>query len=117
MNIALHIERLILDGAPVDPRQRSLLQTAFEAELTRLLTAGGLRGEIASGAELRSLPAGAIQLAPGVLPQTLGEQIAGAVYNQLGNRPAQPTTDRPGPAVNRIGLANDRRPKAPDPEG
>ena len=42
MNIRLHIERLILDGLPVNSVQSPQVKAAVEAELTRLLTADGL---------------------------------------------------------------------------
>jgi len=35
MNINLHIERLVLDGVNIAPRQRHLLQASGETELTR----------------------------------------------------------------------------------
>ena len=41
MNINLHIERLILDGLPIEPRQRAQVQAAVEAELARLLRPAG----------------------------------------------------------------------------
>lgn len=45
MNIELHIERLTLDGVVVDPGRRFDVQAAVEAELRRLLTAGGVTTE------------------------------------------------------------------------
>ena len=41
-NIHLHIERLVLDGLPIDRGQGPHVQAAVEAELTRLLTENGL---------------------------------------------------------------------------
>ena len=41
-NIHLHIERLILDGLPIERAQGPHVQAAVEAELARLLTENGL---------------------------------------------------------------------------
>ena len=41
-NIHLHIERLILDGLPIECAQGPHVQAAVEAELARLLTENGL---------------------------------------------------------------------------
>jgi len=84
MNINLHIERLVLEGIPLDPGQRPLLQTAVEAELTRLLTSGGLSDALQSGGALYNVRATGIQLANNGSPARLGEQIAGAVYRGIG---------------------------------
>jgi hypothetical protein len=41
MNVDVRIERLVLEGIEVPYHQRTLLQTAVEAELARLITVGG----------------------------------------------------------------------------
>lgn len=84
MNINLHIERLILDGAPIARSQGAVVQAAVEAELAQLLATGGLKAEFASGAAVALLRAIPIQFAPNIEPQAMGAQIAGAVYHQLG---------------------------------
>jgi hypothetical protein len=81
MNIELHIERLILEGLPVSPRDRANLQAAVEAELTRLLAAGGLRSELLSGGAMRSLSAGEFQVPNNQSPMDLGNQIAHTVHS------------------------------------
>jgi hypothetical protein len=83
MNIELHIERLILDGLQVEPRNRAALQAAVEAELTRLLTAGGLRAELLSGGAVRSLGAGEIQVTNQTSAAHLGNHIAQAVHSGI----------------------------------
>ncbi len=85
MNINLHIERLILDGLQLERGQNMLLQTAIEAELTRLLTEQGLSSGLQSGGVLRNLEAGPMQLSPGSSPAELGIQIAQSVYSGIGN--------------------------------
>jgi hypothetical protein len=84
MNIKLHIERLILDGISPSLGERPLLQTAIEAELTRLLANGGLSDALQSGGALYNVRTAGIQLARDMSPTQLGEQIAGAVYGGIG---------------------------------
>jgi hypothetical protein len=81
MNIELHIERLVLDGLPVSPRDRLQLQAAVETELTRLLASGGLRSELLSGGAMRSLGVGEFQVANNHSPMDLGNQIAHAMHS------------------------------------
>jgi hypothetical protein len=84
MNINLHIERLVLDGVNIAPGQRHLLQASVEAELTRLLTDGGLSAGLAQGAAVPRLSTGGIQLAGGNNPARIGRQIAQSVYGGIG---------------------------------
>ena len=84
MNINLHIERLILDGVDIAPGQRPLMQAAVEAELTRLLTVGGLSPALTRGGALHRVSVNAIQLTSGAGPADLGRQIAGSVYGGIG---------------------------------
>ena len=81
-NIHLHIERLVLDGVPVNGAQA--LQGAVEAELGRLLAASGLAASLAAGAAVPSLRVGDIRLAAGQGVDVLGGQIAGAVFGGIG---------------------------------
>lgn len=85
MNIELHIERLILDGLAIEPRQHAHVQAAVEAELTRLLAADGLSSRLLSGGTLPHLAATSIQLSGQPNPIDLGQQIAGAVHGRIGN--------------------------------
>ena len=84
MNINLHIERLVLDGVDTAPGQRHLLRAAVEAELTRLLSEGGLAQELSGGGALPRIASPAIQLNGGNGPTPLGQKIAGAVYGGIG---------------------------------
>lgn len=86
MNINLHIERLVLDGLAVAPRERARFQAAVETELTRLLTSDGLSSMLLSGGTMPHLPATSIQLSDKANPIDLGQQIAGAVHGRVGNR-------------------------------
>ncbi len=83
MNVELHIDRLVLDGIDLDHAGRPVLQAAVEAELSRLLAAGGL-GALAAGGAVPSVRAEGIQLSGDGNPAQLGRQIAGAVYGGIG---------------------------------
>jgi hypothetical protein len=82
--IALHIDRLVLEGIPLGGRGPRLVQVAVEAELTRLLSQGGLAASLHGGGALQGIAAPAIQLRGGQSPSALGRQIAGAVYRGIG---------------------------------
>jgi hypothetical protein len=84
MNISLHIERLVLDGLNIGPGQGDQVKVAVEAELTRLLTNGGLDDALQSGGALPRVRTGGIEVANNENPARLGEQIAGAVYGGIG---------------------------------
>ena len=84
MQIELHIERLVLDGIPVSPRDRGALQASVEMELTRLLTEGGLSTDLSGGIALPSLRAGSLSLSSDGSPAQLGARIARAVYDGIG---------------------------------
>ena len=87
MNIELNIERLVLDGVEAaTPRERAQIRAAVEAELSRLLTEGGLAHELAGGGALPAIAAGNVQLNGGRDPWQLGEQIARAVYEGIGGQ-------------------------------
>jgi len=84
MNINLHIERLILDGLPIESLQGPLVQAAVETELGRLLGAGGLHASLKSGIAVPTVRADALSLSPGNNPKQIGQQIARAVYGGIG---------------------------------
>ena len=84
MNVNIHIERLVLDGVDVPYAQRPALQAAVEAELARLIAAGGVAPGLASGGAYARVPGGSIELTNGGDPTVLGGQIAQAVYGGIG---------------------------------
>jgi hypothetical protein len=81
--IKVHIERLVLDGLPVTRTQGPLVQAAVEAELSRLMSEGGLSQELASGGAVPSVRADEIKSIGGS-PAQIGRQIAKAVYGGMG---------------------------------
>lgn len=84
MNINLHIERLVLDGLPLNRQQGLLLQTAVEAELTRLLTEQGLAG-LSGGSAMPVMKTNSIHIGNQPTPAQLGAQIAQSVYGGINN--------------------------------
>jgi len=86
MDIHLHIERLVLDGLPLERAQGAQLQLAVEAELTRLLSQQGLSAGLQSGGLLPHVQASPLQLKPASTPAHLGTQIAQSVYSGIGNQ-------------------------------
>jgi len=85
MKINVYIERVILDGVPVDhPR---LVQRALEQELTHRLMEGRLPPELHRGAAVRHVSAGAIEISKGLPATKLGTRLAGAVYRGIGGKP------------------------------
>jgi hypothetical protein len=85
MNIQIYIERLILDGLPIERSQAPYIQRSVEAELTRLIAENSLAAHLETGGAMPSLNANAIQLMSGNNPTQIGKQIAQAVYSGIGN--------------------------------
>ena len=82
MNINLHIERLILDGLPVEAGHGAAIREAVETELARLL-AGEDSANHLSGGAVPSVRAAEIRLAQRDTPGQLGRQIAGSIYGGI----------------------------------
>jgi len=83
VNVNLHIERLVLDGIDLDHAQRPVLQAAVEAELGRLIAAGGV-GALAAGGAVPAVRADGFQMGGDGNPSQLGRQIAESVYGGIG---------------------------------
>ena len=84
MNIRLHIERIVLDGLPVDRTQSGRVRAAVVNELTSLLTTGGLGPEcIASGA-VPSVRGRDLLVEKGSGASEVGKQIARSVHAGIG---------------------------------
>jgi hypothetical protein len=83
MNIVIHIERLMLDGIPVERAHHGALRNALTGELSRLL-AGGVHPGLLSGGALAAVPGGSIELSRGASAARLGGQLARAVHGGIG---------------------------------
>ena len=78
MTVRVAIDRLVLDGIALHRSQRPALAAAVEAELARLIAAGGLPAEWAGA--VPAVPAAALALPAHDHPELLGRRIAHAVY-------------------------------------
>lgn len=85
MNIHIHIERLILDGLPIERRDGAAVQAAVEATLTQLFKASELSPALLSSSMIASLRAASIEFTESLNPTGLAQQIAHAVYDSLGH--------------------------------
>jgi hypothetical protein len=83
-NIELHIERLILEGLPLSPRESREVVAGVEGGLTRLLAQGGVDPRLLDGAVVPRLTAPDIRLQAGLEPLALSRRVAGALYRGIG---------------------------------
>jgi len=86
MKINLHIERLILEGLPVNSHDGAQVRAAVEAELSRLLGSRGLSDEVRSGGAFTALRVDPLRLETRTNPRQIGWQIARSVYGGLGRQ-------------------------------
>lgn len=77
-NIELHIEELVLHGFA--PSDRYLIGAAVERELVRLFAERGMPPSLSQGGEIRRLNGGAFEVRQGAKPETVGVQVAQAIY-------------------------------------
>ena len=100
MKIHLHIDRLILEGLPVNSRQGPQIGSAIQEELTRLLEAHGLSGGLRRGISVPRMRVGTLQVSAESQPGKLGTGIARAVHEGLGSakepRAAKARVSNPG---------------------
>lgn len=92
-SVALHIERLVLDGFSLSATEASRLQVSVERELERMLSntpAGSWNG----GASPR-IAASPVHFVPGNSPAILGRQIARTLFSSF----APPAPTAPSPRV------------------
>jgi hypothetical protein len=86
MKINVHIERLILEGLPPTIRQGVQVRRPLEMELARLLARGGLSEEIRGSIALPQVQAGTLQFSSDERPAKLGQGIARAVHEGIGQQ-------------------------------
>jgi hypothetical protein len=84
MRIAVHIERLVLDGLPVTAAEGPRVRAAVEGELARMLAAGGLNRELATGGAVPRVAAPQISLGPRDRPDAIGRAVARSVHAGIG---------------------------------
>jgi len=86
MKINLHIERLILEGLPVNSHDGPQVRAAVQAELSRLLGSHGFSDEFQAGGAVAAIRAHPIRLEAQASPSQVGRQIARSVYGGLGRQ-------------------------------
>ena len=80
--VALAIEELALHGFA--PGDRYPIGEAVERELARLFAEQGVPVALTRSGEIARLDGGAFTVAPGAGAETVGAQVARAVYRSLG---------------------------------
>lgn len=79
--LALHIDRVVLEGFALGARDRARLQTALQTELAQLLLVNEARPS--GGAALARLDAGALRVEPGGDPDRLGRALARSLHTSI----------------------------------
>lgn len=77
-DIDIQIDEMILIGFGAIDRER--VRTALAAELARLLAEEGLPKALRGKDAIETIDGGAFRLLPGMQPEQIGRQIAGALY-------------------------------------
>lgn len=80
-NVELHIEELVLHGFA--PGDRYRISEAVQRELTRMFAEQGAPPSFSDSLEAAHIDAGAFNVAPGSKSETIGTQVAQAVYGGL----------------------------------
>lgn len=78
--VALHVERLVLEGLPLSGRDAPRLQAALEGELTRLLASAPLPAAWQAGGGVAAMPRLSWQMPLGADPERMGRELARALY-------------------------------------
>ena len=89
MKINLHIERLVLEGLPLNSWQAPLVQLAVQEELTRLLGLRPVATQLRSGGAVPYARGGAVRFRGETGPRHLGTQIAQSVHDGLSHQEGQ----------------------------
>jgi hypothetical protein len=79
--VELHIEELLLNGFA--PQNRYRIGAAVEVELARLFAEHGMPSSLTQSAEVAHLDGGAFEVAPGSSAESIGNQVAQALYGGL----------------------------------
>lgn len=85
LKINLHIERMVLDGLPIETGERQLLQESVKSELTRMLMKNGLSSHLTDSKVLARISAKQMQLGSDDDTTRIGRKIAQSVYGGIGH--------------------------------
>lgn len=78
MKTVIAIDRLVIDGLPLAPRERTILVSAFEAELGRLAAQKGIQP--GTGFATDRVAAPPVAIAPGAGSASIGRHMAAALF-------------------------------------
>jgi hypothetical protein len=81
VNINVHIERLILDGLPVEACDSALVRAAVEAKLVRLLSERGIPSDLQTGVNKARILAPPLRLNSSTHAKEVGTQIGAGIYS------------------------------------
>ena len=84
MRVEIHIDRLVLDGVPVERTSVMALRSAVESELGAMLSQGLLPPAIGSGGAIDLVRAPRIDVGPTHTPMQIGRAIANSLHGGLG---------------------------------
>ena len=85
MPIALHIERLVVEGIAIHPRERAVLVQSIAGELERLIGERGLNESVQAGFAIPSLKTAPVELSSPFDAASCGVAVAGALFQNLGS--------------------------------
>lgn len=84
MTIRVHIDRLVLDGLPLDRRDAAAVQAAVVAELSRLIESSEFPAGLRTGGAVDRLSGGNIAVEARSRPDGIGSEIAGSIHRSIG---------------------------------
>jgi hypothetical protein len=83
-DVIIDIERLVLDGFSMTPREAGSVRLAIELELARLFAEHGAPPALASIGSVPSMSAGGVQRAPHTTGPQLGVSVAQSLFRSFG---------------------------------
>ena len=81
MNLELEIEELMLDGFSAADRDR--IAQAVHVELERLFAENGVPASFEAGGNVATIDGGSFEAAPDSSPESVGAQVARALYGGM----------------------------------
>jgi hypothetical protein len=81
MSVNLHIERLVLDGLPVDARDGARVEAAVRAELVGRMAESGVPAGLKTGFNKSRILAPMLRLNSSFHAKEIGTQIGAGIYS------------------------------------
>ena len=96
MSIRVHVESLVLEGLPLSPVERTRLERALVAELTRSLGEGNYAKALGRHGAVPGLPAADIRVDARDGGASIGTQLARSMYGSLVRQGSRDPQDAAG---------------------